>query len=131
MPLSSVTHMQKRAGVDFAHPQKGGTTIYRGAIVVLNADGFAIPGKTATGLVSAGIAQATSDNSSGADSAKSASVSKGVFLVKSGDITRQHIGDPAYIVDDEFVSFSHDTNSRSVAGTIVDVDQNGVWVAFV
>ena len=37
-----------------ALPVKGGVTIYQGAIVALDADGYAVPGKKATGLTAVG-----------------------------------------------------------------------------
>ena len=47
-------------------PVKGGTTIYQGALVALDANGYAIPGKKATGLTAAGRAEETVENK-GAD----------------------------------------------------------------
>ncbi|KAK0329991.1 hypothetical protein LTR94_034588, partial [Friedmanniomyces endolithicus] len=43
-------------------------------------------------------------------------------------ITRAEIGDPAYIVDDQTVAKTNGGATRSVAGTIRDVDAQGVWV---
>ena len=47
----------------FLHlPVKGGTTIYQGALVALDANGCAIPGKKAPGLTAAGRAEETVEN---------------------------------------------------------------------
>ena len=47
----------------------------------------------------------------------------------AGDaITRAEIGDVCYIVDDETVAKTNGTSTRSAAGTIRDVDAQGVWV---
>ena len=43
-------------------PVKGGVTIYQGALVALDADGYAIPGKKAAGLTAAGRAEETVAN---------------------------------------------------------------------
>ena len=43
-------------------PVKGDTTIYQGSIVALDANGYAIPGKKATGLIAAGRAEETVEN---------------------------------------------------------------------
>ena len=43
-------------------------------------------------------------------------------------ITQAEIGDACYIVDDETVAKTSGGNTRSVAGEIVDVDDDGVWV---
>ncbi|MCY1460857.1 hypothetical protein D9M71_784510 [compost metagenome] len=44
------------------------------------------------------------------------------------EITRADIGATAYIVDDQTVAKTDGTSTRSVAGTIRDVDSDGVWV---
>jgi len=116
-----------RDGERYSHPVAATAKIYAGSLVVLNATGYAAPGSTATGLIAAGRAEAQVDNSAGADGALSVEVSTGVFrFVNEGDITRAHIGDSAYITDDQTVTAV--TTGRSVAGTITDVDASGVWV---
>ena len=49
-----------------AVPVKGGTTIYQGALVALDASGYAIPGKKAESLTAVGRAEETVTNT-GAD----------------------------------------------------------------
>ena len=49
-------------------------------------------------------------------------------LVEAGDIVAADVGTTAYFVDDSTVSKSHDTNSRPIAGKIIQVDDDGVWV---
>ena len=49
-----------------AVPVKGSTTIYQGALVALDADGYAIPGKKAENLTAVGRAEETVANA-GAD----------------------------------------------------------------
>ena len=49
-----------------AVPVKGGTTIYQGALVALDASGYAIPGKKAESLTAVGRAEETVANT-GAD----------------------------------------------------------------
>ena len=131
MALSSDTTLTRRAGEDFSYAQKAATKIYRGAMVALDANGYAVPAKTATGLTAVGLAQAGSDNSAGADGAMTVLVSRGCFYIKASDITRAHIGDQAYFVDDARVSSSSSSNSRSEAGRIVDVGDGGAWIEFV
>jgi len=45
-----------------AVPVKGSTTIYQGALVALDADGYAIPGKKAENLTAVGRAEETVAN---------------------------------------------------------------------
>ena len=114
------------------HPVKGAAKIFGGGLVCLDATGLAIPGATAVGLVARGRAEEHVDNSDGADSAVRVRVRQGRFRwansAAADAITRAEIGDPAYIVDDQTVAKTNGGNTRSAAGTIRDVDAQGVWV---
>lgn len=121
-----------RDGTTVSHPVAAGAHIYAGALVVLNASsGYAAPGSTATGLVALGRAEGVADNSSGADGAVAVVVRKGCYRyanLVSDPVTRTGIGGNCYIVDDQTVAATSDTNTRSVAGKVVDLDASGVWV---
>ena len=52
-------------GKQLVLPVKAKTTIYQGALVALDADGYAIPGKKAAGLTAAGRAEETVENTGG------------------------------------------------------------------
>lgn len=116
-------------------PVKGATKIYQGGIVALNASGLAVPMSTALGLVGLGRAEVTVDNSAGADSAVRIRTGRGCYKFgnsAAGDlITRADIGATCYGVDDQTVAKTNGTNTRSPAGKIHDVDDDGgVWVKF-
>jgi len=129
--LTSDRNTPKRIGGMETHPVKGATTIFGGAFVCLDASGRAVPGSTATGLIARGRAEERVEND-GADGARNVDVRQGLFRwnnsAAADAITRAEIGDPAYIVDDQTVAKTNGTNTRSVAGTIRDVDAQGVWV---
>lgn len=131
MALTADRDTPERAGVDFSFPVAAATKIYAGALVALNAAGDAVPGATATTLTAVGRADEQVDNT-GAAGDKVVAVRKGVFRFgnsAAGDaITKAEIGDSAYIVDDETVAGTDGAGTRSVAGKIVDVDADGVWV---
>lgn len=122
----------QRQGDEESHPAKGATKIFAGSLVCLDANGWAAPGSTAVGLIARGRAERYVDNSSGANGDKSVRVRKGTFRwANSGStdtITRAEIGDPAYVVDDQTVAKTNGGGTRSLAGTIRDVDAQGVWV---
>lgn len=119
---------------DFEHPVAATTKIYAGAIVALNATGYATKGATATTLKAAGVAQALADNSAGIDGAINVKVRRGLFRFAnsaSADlIARTEIGSDCYIVDDQTVAKTNGTSTRSIAGKVRDVDSSGVWVEF-
>lgn len=132
--LTQGRRVVSREGRTVTDPVAADTKIFAGALVVLDG-GYLSPGRTAAGLVVRGIAQADVDNSSGAAGDVSADSERWGchrFVNHQADpVTRQHIGAKAYIVDDQTVAATHGGNTRSVAGTIVDVDAQGVWVEFV
>jgi hypothetical protein len=43
-------------------------------------------------------------------------------------VTQASIGKPCYVVDDQTVAATHNSNARSLAGTVLAVDASGVWV---
>ena len=127
--LSQDRDTPDRSGVYVSDPVAAAKKIYAGALVVLNAGGYAEPGATATGLVARGRAETQVDNSAGADGDESVPVRRGIFaFVTDGSIDRTHIGGTAYIVDDQTVAATDGTGTRSAAGEIIDLDAEGVWV---
>lgn len=108
------------------------TTIYLGSLVMRDAAGNVVQGKTATGLVGLGRASETVDNSAGAAGDKTVAYEKGTFRFANSAstdlITKAEIGDLCYAVDDQTVAKTDGTGTRSPAGTIDGVDDLGVWV---
>jgi hypothetical protein len=130
--LTAGRSTQVRSGIDFRGPVAAAVVCYEGGIAVRDTAGDIKPGVTATGLVAVGMFTARADNSAGLAGAIEANYRVGIFLFNnsaSADlITNAEIGDDCYIVDDQTVAKTSATNTRSVAGKIVDVDANGVWV---
>ncbi len=111
-----------------------GKILYQGALVAVDANGYATAGATATTIRGIGRAEAYVDNSGGADGNKIVAVSKGVFAYENSsaadEITKADIGKDCYIVDDQTVAKTDGTGTRSIAGTVFDVNSHGVWVKF-
>jgi hypothetical protein len=132
LALTSDADTPSREGKKFNYQVYQAMKIYAGALVMLNATGFAVKGATATGQKAVGRGCYQVDNSSGASGALSIEVEEGVFQYKNsaaGDlITIADIGNTCYIVDDETVAKTSGPGTRSPAGYIRDVDSDGVWV---
>lgn len=129
MALTSPRKIQEIDGVKRALAMKGSTTIQKGALVVLDANRFAVPGSAAANLLSAGICDATTVND-GADGGATVPTRRGTFLFNNdgaNPVTRSHINQDCFIVDDETVSSDNTGTSR--AGTVFDVSDAGVWVS--
>ncbi len=110
-------------------PVKGVTTIHQGALVVMDT-GLAVPGRTATGLIAIGVAEAGVVNS-GADGAKKVLAKRGTFKFfnhGADAVTAADIGKDCFIVDDQTVAKTNGTNTRSIAGKVVSVESDGVFV---
>jgi len=129
--LTADRNTPRREGDDLVYPMAANVTIFAGALVMLNAAGDATRGAAATGQIAVGCAQEAKTNGAVA-AAESIRVRPGVFRwanSSAGDlITKAHIGDDCFIVDDDQVALTNGSATRSVAGKIVDVDALGVWV---
>lgn len=103
---------------------KASNTIYAGALVALDtAAGTVVPAADAAARVVLGRAQAT------AAAGEVVTVSRGVFRWSNGGVfTAAHIGQFAYVEDDATVTTAALASNDVIAGVIVDVDADGVWV---
>lgn len=132
MALSEDRSTAMRDGNMISLPVAAGVTIYAGALVARDASGDATPGAETTGILGVGRADAGADNAGGAAGDITVEVRKGVFKFDNsaaGDaISLADVGSDCYIVDDETVAATDGTGTRSVAGTVFDVDADGVWV---
>jgi hypothetical protein len=132
--LSTDRNTPRREGTLRTLPVAGSARIYAGALVARDAGGYATPGATGTTLRGVGRAESHADNTGGADGALSVDVLAGVFRFDNSagadEVTRAHIGADCHMVDDHTVAKTDGTGTRSVAGTVFDVDPDGVWVKF-
>lgn len=124
-------------------PVAKGESIPEGAIVCVNAEGYAVNGKADTTLKYAGCASETVDNSNGADGDATLNVraKKAFRWDQDGTITRVNLLDRAFILDNQTVTATDGSAAASEdgktpakeaayskAGTIIMVDDNGVWI---
>lgn len=124
----------RRDGAQMEPPVAANARIFGGALVAINAAGYAVPGSTATGLASAGVAQHRADNSGGAAGAIRVRLSKTPHQLGNSEaadaITLADVGKDCFIVDDQTVAKTDGAGTRSRAGRVFDVDADGVWVDF-
>jgi hypothetical protein len=113
-------------------PVKGGELIYAGALVMMDTSAYALAGATATAKRGVGIAKQRVDNSNGGDGDLTVEIERGCFRFDNSTstdaITQADIGSTCYIVDDHTVAKTDGGGTRSSAGQIRDVDDQGVWV---
>lgn len=128
--LTAVRNTKRRDDASIEeHPVKGGSTIYAGGLVCLDA-GWAVPGRSAVGLVTLGRAEHRA--TSVLDGDETVRIRRGVFSYANSpgadQIGRAAIGKPAFVVDDQTVALTDGGAARSVAGRVRDVDARGVWI---
>lgn len=130
--LSGSRETMKRGGDRLSLPVLANAVIFKGALVVL--DGTACTnGRTATGLMALGVAENSASNPDGDPDVRVDIRRDGLFHFKNDDadpITLADLGNECFITDDETVSKTDGTSTRSVAGIIRDVADGGVWIEF-
>ena len=133
MALSADRHTPYRDGELVAYPVAASAKIYAGALVAVKNAGHAAGGTAAQNLTCVGRAEEQVDNSSGSAGDKTVLVRAGrAFRWKNSAgadaIAAAQIGKDCYIVDDQTVAKTNSSNSRSKAGRVVGVDDEGVRV---
>lgn len=128
MALSSGRNTPTRLVTTVAIPVAANVKIFEGSLVVVDA-GYAKPGMEGEGLIAVGRAEKYVDNTSGVAGAKILNVRRGCFLLNNdgvSPITNTDLMKDCYVVDDETVS--SDSTGRSIAGKIIEIDPDGIWV---
>ena len=97
-------------------PVKGGAELTEATMAAINSDGYAVEATASAGLLIAGCVQRYCDNRNGADGEQTVSVKRGTFVWEN----------ECYIKDEKTVTITAD--GSSVAGTILEVDDDGVTV---
>lgn len=115
-------------------PVKAGAVLFAGAMAAIDAAGLAVPAASVAAHRVIGRVDQRADNTASADGAIRVRVQRGIFRFGNsggGDlIGLKDVGQPCYVVDDQTVALTSNSSARPVAGTIFDVDADGVWVRF-
>jgi len=102
--------------------------IYKGGIIAVDASQEVQMASDTAALQVVGVAPETVDNS--LDGETLAPPLTGIFRFNNATsgaaLTRAHIGKPAFVVDDNTVG--NTSTHKVVAGLVVDVDADGVWL---
>ncbi len=101
-----------------------GGTIYAGGLTAVDSNGKAVAAAPTSGAVVVGVAQNTASSGGKVD------VRRGVFpfeVVSGASITLADVGKTVYVTDDATVT-PVSSGAAVKAGTVFDVDAEGVWV---
>lgn len=129
--LAADKPISTREGKLFSYGVEADAVIYHGALVVLH-DGYARQGGVATDYIAVGIAKKSVDATGLSSGDETIEVEEGIFLFENSEagdaIGITEIGKVCFIVDDQTVAKTSGTNTRSVAGYVRDVTDDGVFV---
>lgn len=108
-------------------PVAAGENMKECTIAAINADGYAVTGKKAEGLVKAGMVVVAADNTAGAAGAATVRVQRGTFVWNNdGTIKNTDLLKTCYIAGADTVTIT--AEKASAAGTIIAVDPDDVTV---
>lgn len=109
-----------------SYPVAASTVIYAGAMVCIDADGYAIPAADTAGISDVvGIATAKQDNSSGSDGDIDVVVEYGgAFLLDSVtvEVVQANVGRDAVVTDDQTITDAAAGTNDIVVGRILSFD---------
>ncbi|EKN4004863.1 hypothetical protein ACX1HO_12365 [Yersinia enterocolitica] len=114
-------------------PVAQATEIFGGHIIGANAGGFAVMASAVATQTTLGVSDGYADNRAGANGDVDALVRRGkawCFANFAGDaVTQADVGKDCYVADSQTVAKSNGaTDERPVAGKVIIVDSDGVWV---
>lgn len=132
MALSTDRHTPYQDAELIIVPVAADAVCYAGGIACANASGYATPGAVSTTLTYLGRFEEHVDATDLSNGAVSIAVRrKKAFKWKNSNsdpVTQASLGKVCYILDDETVAATSATNTRSVAGKVVGLESDGVWV---
>lgn len=131
MPLTADRNTQMQDAELIAVPLAA-VKVYAGGLAAANASGYATPGAAAATLTYLGRFEETVDNSGGSAGDLTVRVRRGKAFkfgnYASDAVTQAELGKPCFIYDDAQVAKTSNNGARSVAGIVLGVDTDGVWV---
>lgn len=129
--LASDKKIEYTEGVELGFPVINADIIYAGALVCVNADGYAVPGADTEGLIFEGVAVEQVDNSLGNAGDKIVTLRRrGLVKMTLGTaITQANVGDNVFLVDDQTVDLAANTTNDILCGIIAGyIDAASAWV---
>jgi len=118
-----------RPGDDITRPVAAGVICFSGGMGAVNAAGDALPASATAGLKVVGRIEQTINNTGGIAGAANVPMRRGVFLFANSitsPLSVADLGGTALVEDDATVAKV--APNSIVAGKIIDINANGVWV---
>lgn len=115
---------RRQEAVILPYPVEENTKIVEGALVSVNAAGYAVNATDTTGERVVGVASASADNTGGADGAIDVTVwTNGAHsFVANFSAAISNVGDKVYAVDNQTVDLAATTTNDVLVGVIVGIE---------
>ena len=127
--LAADYEIHEKEGNVIEMPVVASDIIYKGAMVKINAAGYAEPMAAEAGAFMAGIALEQQDNSSGSAGDLDVLIrTEGVFLMTSAGLAQADVGSLVYASDDQTVSTVQGANEIQVGRIVKYVSATQAWV---
>lgn len=129
--LSADKQIEIQDGVEKDFSVDDGDTIYGGALVCVNADGYLVPGADTAGLIFSGFAMEQKDNSAGSDGDLDCRVRRRGLIkcIMGTAITKANEGDNVFLVDDQTVDLTANVTHNIFCGIIGGyIDTTHAWI---
>lgn len=121
---------QKDLGLKW-YPVVDNDILYKGALIAIDASGYAKPASDTSGETVVGIADEKVDNTVTGHTAGGLKIrvrSGRAFLMVTASATQASVGDAAYVTDDQTVAFSGTANAVLVGPCSEYVSATSVWI---
>lgn len=129
--LAADKKVEYTQGQELGFPVINADIIYAGALVAVNAAGYALPGSDTAGQIFQGVAMNAQDNSAGDAGDKTVTLlRRGLFKMTLGTaITQANVGDNVFLVDDQTVDVTAQVTNKIFVGIIASyIDSTHAWV---
>lgn len=131
-PMAALTadrNTQSKIGEIAIYPVSATTQIYKGSLVMIDADGFLIPAADAANGRVVGVADENVDNNPGSDGDLDCRVVAGrKFRFAATAITQAMVNQCMYIVDDQTFDDSNGTNAIKAGRLVEFVSTTEGWI---
>lgn len=131
-PMAALTadrNTQSKVGDIAIYPVSATTQIYKGSLVMVDADGFLIPAADAANGRVVGVADENVDNDPGSDGDLNCRVVAGrKFLFAASSITQAMVNQVMYVVDDQTFDDGNGTNAIKAGRLVEFVSTTSGWI---
>lgn len=118
--LTADKKSERKQGIVYALPATANAHIFSGALVCVDAGGYATPAADAAGLTFLGVSRKETNNAGGANGAQtSEGYLKGIFSFGAPGITSADLVKEAYVVDDNSIGLGIVAQPVNATGVVV------------